>query len=38
MEGVIVSILGKPPGEISESDYLETLKRLDWKPNVIELN
>jgi len=38
MEGVIVSILGKPPAEISESDYLETLKRLDWKPNVIELN
>jgi hypothetical protein len=38
MEGVIVSILGRKPSEISEQDYLDTLQRLDWKPNVIDLS
>ena len=38
MEGVVVSILGKRPEEISAADYLEVLRQLDWKPNVIELN
>ena|SRR5579862_351550 len=38
MEGVIVALLGRKPSEISEQDYLDMLKRLDWKPNVIELN
>ena len=37
MEGVIVALLGRKPSEISEQDYLDTLKKLDWKPNVIEL-
>jgi hypothetical protein len=37
MEGVIVALLGKKPSEMTEQDYLDTLKRLDWKPNVIEL-
>lgn len=37
MEGVIVALLGKRPTDITEADYLETLKRLGWKPNVIEL-
>ncbi|MEQ1821541.1 MAG: quinate 5-dehydrogenase [Fimbriimonadaceae bacterium] len=37
MEGVIVALNQKPPSQLTESDYLETLKRLDWKPNVIEL-
>jgi hypothetical protein len=36
MEGVIVALLGKRPSELSEADYLATLKRLDWKPNIIE--
>jgi hypothetical protein len=36
MEGVIVALLSKRPSEISEAEYLETLKKLDWKPNVIE--
>ncbi len=38
MEGVIVALLGKGPEQLSEQDYLEALKRLDWKPNVIDLN
>lgn len=37
MEGVIVALNQKPPAELRESDYLDTLKRLDWKPNVIDL-
>lgn len=38
MEGVIVAVTGKRPEHLSEQDYLDTLKRLDWKPNVIALN
>jgi hypothetical protein len=38
MEGVIVALLGRKPSEITEQDYLDMLKRLDWKPNVIEFN
>lgn len=38
MEGVIIALLGKRPSEVTEQDYLEVLHRLDWKPNVIELN
>lgn len=38
MEGVIVTLKGKRPEEMTEADYLDTLKQLDWKPNVIELN
>lgn len=37
MEGVLVTILGKRPEELTEADYLETLHRLGWKPNVIPL-
>ncbi len=37
MEGVIVALLGKRPEAMKEQDYLDTLKRLDWKPNVIDL-
>lgn len=36
MEGVIVALLSKRPEELTERDYLETLERLDWKPNVVE--
>jgi hypothetical protein len=38
MEGVIVALLGRKPSEITEQDYLDMLKKLDWKPNVIDLN
>ena len=38
MEGVLVAVLGKRPDEICEAEFLDTLKRLNWKPNVMELN
>lgn len=38
MEGVVVALLGKRPEQIAETEYLEILGRLDWKPNVIDLN
>jgi hypothetical protein len=38
MEGVLVAILGKRPDEIVSDEYLEVLRRLDWKPNVMVLN
>ncbi len=37
MEGVIVALLGKRPSELTEKDYLDTLSRLGWKPNIIEI-
>jgi hypothetical protein len=37
MEGVIVSLLGKRPEQMTSEDYLDVLKRLNWKPNVIGL-
>lgn len=37
MEGVVVALNRKRPEELTEADYLDTLKRLDWKPNVITL-
>lgn len=37
MEGVVVALLGKRPEQMTEQDYLETLARLDWAPNVIDL-
>lgn len=36
MEGVIVSIAGKMPGEMTENDYLAVLKELEWAPTVLE--
>lgn len=37
MEGVVVALLDKRPEEMTEQDYLNTLARLDWSPNVIDL-
>lgn len=37
MEGVVVALLGKPPEDLREDDYLGVLKKLDWRPNVIDL-
>jgi hypothetical protein len=38
MEAVLVALLGKRPEDIREGDYLDILARLDWRPNVVELN
>jgi hypothetical protein len=38
MEGVIVTLLGKPPADLRPEDYLSILGRLGWKPEVIELD
>ncbi|MCX7799886.1 MAG: hypothetical protein N2109_06035 [Fimbriimonadales bacterium] len=37
MEAVIVALLRKSPAEMTESDYLSTLAKLGWRPNVVEL-
>jgi hypothetical protein len=37
MEGVLVSILGKPPDEITSADYSRLLEQMDLKPRVVEL-
>ena len=37
MEGVIVAHLGKKVADLTEQDYLDTLGKLGWKPNVVEL-
>jgi hypothetical protein len=37
MEAVIVALVGKRPEQMTEQDYLEILHRLDWKPNVIDI-
>ncbi len=38
MEGVLLTLVGKPHDQMTEQDYLGKLAELDWKPNVIELN
>lgn len=38
MEGVIVAICGRRPEQLSEKDYLDTLRNLGWSPNVIDLS
>jgi hypothetical protein len=38
MEGVVVSLLGKRPEQLTEADYLEILGKLEWKPNVLDLS
>ncbi len=37
MEGVVVALRGKGREPLTEAEILDTLKQLDWKPNVIEL-
>lgn len=37
MEGVIVTLAGKRPEQMTEQDYLDVLRRLGWVPNVIDL-
>jgi hypothetical protein len=37
MEGVLVSLSGKAPDDLSPSDYMEMLSKLEWKPRVVYL-
>ena len=37
MEGVLVALSGKRPDELRDSDYLDLLSKLQWKPNVVAL-
>lgn len=37
MEAVLVAALERRPETLSEADYLDALRRLDWKPGVLEL-
>ena len=37
MEAVLVALLGRPPAELTEWEYLSTLKRLGWKPQITDL-
>ncbi|HXH61810.1 MAG TPA: hypothetical protein VNI20_10690 [Fimbriimonadaceae bacterium] len=37
MEGVIITLAGKRPEEMTEKDYLDSLRSLGWNPNVIPL-
>ncbi|HZP81664.1 MAG TPA: quinate 5-dehydrogenase [Chthonomonadaceae bacterium] len=38
MEGVLVTLLGKPPEALTPEDYLGKLKELGWTPRIQELN
>ena len=38
MEGVIVTLAGKHPRDMTDEDYLRVLAELGWSPHVIELN
>ncbi|BAF58964.1 MAG: quinate 5-dehydrogenase [Pelotomaculum sp.] len=37
MEAVLVAILGKPWSEITAEDYLDMLKKLDFRPRILKL-
>ncbi|MBS1721903.1 MAG: quinate 5-dehydrogenase [Armatimonadetes bacterium] len=37
MEGVLLTLIGKPQSEATDADYLAKLEELGWKPNVIDL-
>jgi hypothetical protein len=36
IEGVLLCLMGKRPEEASQQDYLDTLAKLGWEPEVIE--
>ncbi len=37
MEAALVAYLGKPPEAITPEDYMATLSKIGWTPNVIDL-
>jgi hypothetical protein len=38
MEGVFVSLLGRPPGELSARDYVQLAEDINWQPLVREIS
>jgi hypothetical protein len=38
MEGVLVSLSGKRPHELSPADYIDMLRKLNWRPRVVRLS
>ena len=38
LEGIVIALAGKRPGEMSPQDYLDVLKKLDWQPTVRDLS
>jgi len=38
MEGVLLTLMGKTPTDVTEADYLVKLDELNWEPTVIQLN
>jgi len=37
LEGIIITLAGKRPEEMSPQDYLDTLRKMDWQPTVRDL-
>jgi hypothetical protein len=37
MEGVVISLLGKPPAQLNPDDYFAKVKELGWKPELRRL-
>ena len=38
MEAALVTLLNRPPAELTPDDYFRKLSELDWKPQIQELN
>jgi len=38
LEGIAITLAGKTADQMSPQDYLDVLKKLDWKPTVIEFD
>jgi hypothetical protein len=38
LEGIIITLAGKRPEEMSPQDYLDTLRKMDWQPTVRQLS
>ena len=37
LEGIVITLAGRRPEEMTPQDYLNTLRKLDWKPTVRKL-
>ena len=38
MEGVLVTVSGRKPSDLTPDDYLKLLAQLNWQPRVETLN